>query len=70
MLPHDDAIRHKIVQEAIVQQIRIERIKQSQYEGSWIFKLKIYLTIDVSTIASADANSCALIAPDYEVDQD
>ena len=32
--------------------------------------LKIYLTGDTSTITSADAKSCALIAQDYEVDQD
>ena len=60
----------QIVQEEIVQQIRIERIKQAQDEESWIFNLKIYLTGDVSTIASADAKLCDLIAPDYEVDQD
>ena len=32
--------------------------------------LKIYLTGDICTITSADAKSCALIAPDYEVDKD
>ena len=60
----------QIVQDEIVQQIRIKQIKQAQDEESWGFNLKIYLTGDVSTIASADAKSCALIAPDYEVDQD
>ena len=56
-------------QEEIVQQIQIERIKQDQDEESWISNLKIYMTGKVSTITSADAKSCALIAPDYEVDQ-
>ena len=60
----------QIVQEEIVRQIRIGRIKQAQDEESYILSLKIYLTEDVSTIASADAKSCALIAPEYEVDQD
>ena len=32
----------QIVQEEIVQQIRIERIKQAQGEESWIFNLKIF----------------------------
>lgn len=32
--------------------------------------MKIYLAGDVSTITSADAKSCDLIALDYEIDQD
>ena len=60
----------QIVQEGIVHQIRIERIKQAQDEESWISNLQIYLNVDVSTITSGDAKSCTLIAPDYEVDQD
>ena len=46
----------RIVREGILQQIRIERIKQAQDEESWIFNLKIYLDGDISTFASADAN--------------
>ena len=60
----------QIVQEEIVQLIRIEHIKLAQDEKSWISKLKIYWTGDISTITPADAKACALIAPDYEVDQD
>ena len=59
----------RIVQEEIVKQILIERIKQAQDEEIWISNLKIKLTGDVSTITSADAKSCDSIAPDYEVDQ-
>ena len=59
-----------IVQEAIVQQVRIERIKQAQDEESWISNSKKSLTGDVSTITAADAKVCAFIAPDYEVDQE
>ena len=47
----------QIVQEEIVQQIRIERIKQAQGKENWISNLKIYLTGDVSTITSADAKN-------------
>ena len=60
----------QIVQEAILQQIRIERIKLAKDEESWISNLKIYLAGDISPITSADAKSCAVIAPNYEVDQD
>ena len=60
----------QIVQEEIVQRIQLERIKQTQDEESWISNLNIYLNGDVSTITSADAKSCVLIALNYEVDQD
>ena len=60
----------QIVQEKIVQQIRLKRIERAQDEESWISNLKIYLTEDVSTITSADAKSRVLIAPDYDIDQD
>ena len=60
----------QIVQEEIVQQIRIERIKLAHDEESWMSNLKIYLTGDISKITSADAKSCAFIATDYEGDQD
>ena len=55
----DSRRRHSphIVQEEIVQQIRIERIKQAQGKENWISNLKIYLTGDVSTITSADAKN-------------
>ena len=69
-----DGVRRRlspqIVQKEIVQQLRIMRIQQAQDEESWIPNLKIYLTGDVPTITSADAKLCALIAPDYEFDQD
>ena len=42
----------------------------AQDEESWISNLKIYRTGDISTITSADAKSFALIAPDYQIDQD
>ena len=50
----------QIVQEEIVQQIRIERIKQAQDEESWISNLKMYRTKDAFTITSMDEKSCAL----------
>ena len=70
-ISHADARRRhspRIVLEEILQQLQIERINQAQDEETWISDLKIYLTEDVSTITSADEQSCALIAPGYEVD--
>ena len=60
----------QILQEEIVQQMRIERVKQEQDIESRISNLKIYLSEDISTITSAEAKSCALMASDFEVDQD
>ena len=59
----------EILQEVIVQQIRLERIKQAQEEENWIADLKTYLIGDVNKLKAAELKSSALIAPDYEVDQ-
>ena len=58
-----------VLQEEIVQQVRIERIKQEQDEERRISGLKTYLIGDIATLNAREANICALIAPDYEVDQ-
>ena len=52
-----------------MQQVRIDRIKQAQDEEGWISDLKIYLVGDVARLKAEEAKSCAMIAPDYEVDQ-
>ena len=57
------------LQKDVVQQVRIDRIKQAQDEENWIFSLKIYLVGDVARLSAAEAKVCALVAPDYEVDQ-
>ena len=54
-----------ILQEEVVQQIRIGRIKQAQDEENWISSLKIYLVGDVAKLSAAEAKVCTLIAPDY-----
>ena len=43
--------------------------KQVLDEEYWISTLKIYLGGDVAKLKAAKAKVCALIAPDYEVDQ-
>ena len=59
----------EILQEAIVQQICLERIKQAQEEEKWIADLKTYPIGDVTKLKAEEIMSSALIAPDYEVDQ-
>ena len=39
-----------VLQEEVVQQIRIERIKQSQEEESWIANLKEFLIGDITKL--------------------
>uniref|UniRef100_A0AAV1UK23 Integrase catalytic domain-containing protein n=1 Tax=Peronospora matthiolae TaxID=2874970 RepID=A0AAV1UK23_9STRA len=59
----------RILQEEVVRQIRIGRIKQAQDEESWISSLKTYLVGDMAKLSADEAKMCPLIAPDYEVDQ-
>ena len=56
-----------ILQEALVQRIRSERIRQAQEEKLWIVNLKKYLVGDVSNLSSDEAKTCAKISPDYEI---
>ena len=59
----------EVLQEEIVQQIRIDRIRQAQEEESWIFNLKKDMIGDVTKLTAEEAKMCARLAPDYEVDQ-
>ena len=60
--------RPGLLQEKVVQRIRVERIKQSQDDEMWIQYLKLYLIGFLATLSSAEEKTTALIAPDYEVD--
>jgi len=57
------------LQEALVQRMRIDRIRQAQDEEAWIVSLKAYLLGDASGLTADEAKSCAKIADDYEVDE-
>ena len=59
----------EVLQEEIVQKIRIERIRQAQEEESWITNLNEYLVEDVTRLSADDAKMCSRIAIDYEVDK-
>ena len=57
----------KKLQEEIVRQVRIERIKQAQGEESWIANLKKFLIGDITKLSIEEAKLCARIASEYEV---
>ena len=57
-----------VLQEEIVQRVRIKRINQAQDEESSIYDLKTYLIENIDRLNAREAKICALIVPDYEVD--
>ena len=59
----------EVIQEDVVQRIRIERIKQAQEEESWIANLNEFLIGDITKLSIKEAKLCAEIAFDYEVDE-
>ncbi|POM76566.1 LOW QUALITY PROTEIN: Reverse transcriptase [Phytophthora palmivora] len=61
--------RPQVLQEEIVQRMRMERIIRAQDEGKWIVDLKAYLRGDVQDLTSAEAKCCAKIAGRYETDE-
>ncbi|POM80706.1 LOW QUALITY PROTEIN: Reverse transcriptase [Phytophthora palmivora] len=61
--------RPQMLQEEIVQRMRIERISRAQDEEKWIADLKAYLRGDVQDLTSTEAKSCSKIADRYETDE-
>ena len=59
----------EVLQEEVVQQVRIDRIRQAQDEERWIASLKTNLIGDVAKLKAEEAKICSRLAPDYEVDQ-
>ncbi|GMF31592.1 unnamed protein product [Phytophthora fragariaefolia] len=59
----------EVLQELLVQRMRMERIGRAQDEEKWIVDLKKYLTGDVRELTSTEAKSCAKIAEDYDIDE-
>ncbi|GMF41602.1 unnamed protein product [Phytophthora fragariaefolia] len=61
-------LQPKTLQEAVVQQMRCERIVQAQNEEKWIADLKAYLQGNLAALTSEEAKACSKIATDYEAD--
>ncbi|KAE8982203.1 hypothetical protein PR001_g23802 [Phytophthora rubi] len=58
--------RPTVLQEEVVRNLRIERIKQAQDEGVWISGLKKYLVGAVHELAPEDISSYNAVGSDYE----
>ncbi|POM80431.1 LOW QUALITY PROTEIN: Reverse transcriptase [Phytophthora palmivora] len=61
--------RPQVLQEEIVQRMRMERISRAQDEEKWIVDLKAYLRGDVQDLTAVEAKSCTKIADRYETDE-
>ncbi|GMF40035.1 unnamed protein product [Phytophthora fragariaefolia] len=59
----------EVLQEPLVQRMRMERIGRAQDEETWIVDLKKYMTGDVHELTSTEAKLCAKIAEGYEIDE-
>ena len=59
----------EVIQEDIVQIVRIRRIVQAQDEERWIVNLKNYLNGDISSLDAGEVKVCAKLAPKYEIDK-
>ena len=60
----------EVLQEEVVQQIRIERISAAQDEEMWIHSLKIFLRGDWSSLTAEVASTCGKIEMNYALDDD
>ena len=58
-----------MIQEEIVQRIRIRRIVQAQDEERWIVNLKKYLSGDISNLNDGEVKICAKLALEYAIDE-
>ncbi|OWY92742.1 reverse transcriptase [Phytophthora megakarya] len=58
-----------VMQEDLIREIRLDRIKQAQEEEVWIAGMKKYLSGSISNLTQAEARSYDKIAADYEVDE-
>ncbi|GMF49749.1 unnamed protein product [Phytophthora fragariaefolia] len=59
----------EVLQEPLVQSMRMERMGRAQDEEKWIVDLKKYLPGDVRELTSTEAKSCAKIAENYEIEE-
>ncbi|CAI5706525.1 unnamed protein product [Peronospora effusa] len=60
----------EVVQEGVVQRIRIERISAAQDEKMWIRDLKLYLRGEWSGLPAEVALACGKIETNYALDED
>ncbi|POM70257.1 Reverse transcriptase [Phytophthora palmivora] len=61
--------RPQVLQEAIVQRMRMECISRAQDEEKWIVNLNAYLRGGVQDLTSTEAKNCSKIADRFETDE-
>ncbi|KAE8879139.1 hypothetical protein PF003_g36705 [Phytophthora fragariae] len=66
----DSRSRLAVLQEEVVRDLRIGRIKQAQHEEVWIAGLKKYILGAVHDLSPEDIKSYNAVGSDYEVDLD
>lgn len=59
-----------VLDEDIVQRLRLERIRTAQDEERWIVDLKKFLRGEVDTLSRKEAKCCSKLAYQYEEDKD
>ncbi|KAE9007871.1 hypothetical protein PR001_g16859 [Phytophthora rubi] len=70
--PVESPSRHltpEVLDEMVVKRIRMERIRESQDEESWIHNLKKFIRGDVTDMTSREASNCSKLAQQYEEDE-
>ncbi|OWY93672.1 reverse transcriptase [Phytophthora megakarya] len=58
-----------VMQENLIREMRVDRIKQAQEEEVWIAGMNKYLSGSIVDLTQAEARSYGKIAADYEVDE-
>ncbi|OWY97299.1 reverse transcriptase, partial [Phytophthora megakarya] len=58
-----------VMQEDLIREVRVDRIKKAQEEEVWIADMKKYLSGAIADLTQAEARLYGKIATDYEVDE-
>ncbi|KAE9281566.1 hypothetical protein PF008_g27852 [Phytophthora fragariae] len=56
----------EVLEELVVQRLRLDRIRAAQDEEVWIVNLKMYLHGDVGGLSRREVKNCQNLAPQYE----
>ncbi|KAE8950753.1 hypothetical protein PR002_g33175 [Phytophthora rubi] len=56
----------EVLEELVVQRLRLDRIRVAQDEEVWIVYLKKYLRGDVGDLSRREVKNCQKLAPQYE----
>ncbi|CAI5705387.1 unnamed protein product [Peronospora effusa] len=63
-------ISGEVMQEDVVQQLRMDRIRDAQEEESWVREWKAYLNGDWKDLSVESARTCSKMSEDYEISEE